>query len=357
VPASPLQRLRAHAIGRSLFTPTTLDAAIGRLGFVQADPIRAPARAQDLILRHRVAGYRAGDLERDYPKLELEEAWFHVYGFLPRQVASLLHPRVARPLSKLDRQVLEAVAATPAIHPNDLAAQFGRRRVINGWGGYSKATKRALERLHFQGHLRIAGRDNGIRLYAVATLPTEPAAAASIRLRQQIRVAAELLAPVPETSLSAVAARLRRALPRAADHRTILREMLRGGELEKHSIDGLAYLWPSGVAHDEGAERRVRFLAPFDPVVWDRRRFEHLWQWPYRFEAYTPPGKRLRGQYAMPLLWGDAVIGWANAALDDGKLDVDLGFVEARPRDRAFRTALDAEIAALEAFLAPQAQT
>jgi uncharacterized protein YcaQ len=357
VPASPLQRLRAHAIGHSLFAPTRLDAAIGRLGFVQADPIRAPARAQDLILRHRVVGYRAGDLERDYPQLELEEAWFHVYGFLPRQVASLLHPRVARPLSKLDRQVLEAVAATPAMHPNELAAQFGRRRVINGWGGYSKATKRALERLHFQGHLRIAGRESGIRLYAVTAPPMEPAAAASIRLRQQIRVAAELLAPVPETSLSAVAARLRRALPRAADHRAILREMLREGELEKHTIEGLAYLWPAGPVREDEPERRVRFLAPFDPVVWDRRRFEHLWQWPYRFEAYTPPGKRLRGQYAMPLLWGDAVIGWANAALEKGKLDVDLGFVEVRPRDRAFRTALDAEIAALATFLAPQSQT
>ena len=38
--------------------------AIRRLGFVQADPIRAPARAQDLILRHRVADYRAGDIQR-----------------------------------------------------------------------------------------------------------------------------------------------------------------------------------------------------------------------------------------------------------------------------------------------------
>jgi uncharacterized protein YcaQ len=49
-----------------LFAPTKLAAAIERLGFVQADPIRAPARAQDLNLRHRVKGYLAGDLERRY---------------------------------------------------------------------------------------------------------------------------------------------------------------------------------------------------------------------------------------------------------------------------------------------------
>jgi hypothetical protein len=36
----------------------------------------------------------------------------------------------------------------------------------------------------------------------------------------------------------------------------------------------------------------VRLLAPFDPVVWDRQRFEAFWGWAYRFEAYTPASKR-----------------------------------------------------------------
>ena len=57
----------------------------------------------------------------------------------------------------------------------------------------------------------------------------------------------------------------------------------------------------------------MRLLAPFDPVVWDRRRFELLWGWTYRFEAYTPAPKRTLGYYALPLLWRDAVVGWANA--------------------------------------------
>ena len=66
-----LDTLRRYAVARSLFKPTTLGRAIKKLGFVQADPIRAPARAQDLTLRHRVQGYCAGDLERRYPKLKL----------------------------------------------------------------------------------------------------------------------------------------------------------------------------------------------------------------------------------------------------------------------------------------------
>ena len=88
-----LDDLRRFAVARSLFVPTTLRRAIARLGFVQADPIRAPARAQDLILRQRVKGYRAGDLERLYGSLGIEEDFFTTYGFVTRAVQALMHPR------------------------------------------------------------------------------------------------------------------------------------------------------------------------------------------------------------------------------------------------------------------------
>lgn len=62
-----LDDLRRYAVARSLFAPTGLVRAVRQMGgFVQADPLRVPARAQDLTLRHRVRGYRAGDLERRY---------------------------------------------------------------------------------------------------------------------------------------------------------------------------------------------------------------------------------------------------------------------------------------------------
>ena len=91
-----LQALRRYAVARSLFTPTTLARAIDRLGFVQADPIRAPARAQDLTLRHRVKDYTAGDLERRYARLPVEEDFFVNYGFVPRATHALMHPRTPR---------------------------------------------------------------------------------------------------------------------------------------------------------------------------------------------------------------------------------------------------------------------
>src|SRR5436309_8842207 len=88
-----LDGLRRLAVSQSLFTPVTLKRALEKLGFVQADPIRAPARAQDLILRHRVRNYRAGDLERRYTSLGVEEDFFINYGFVSRSVQKLMHPR------------------------------------------------------------------------------------------------------------------------------------------------------------------------------------------------------------------------------------------------------------------------
>ncbi len=172
-----LERLRADAIRRSLFPPRSLSQAIDRLGFVQADPIRSPARAQDLILRHRVRQYCAGDLERHYPSLDIEEDFLYAYGFLPRGNWQLLHPRDTRALTKLDRRVFDLVASHNQIHPRELEAHLGRERQVNAWGGYSKRTTRTLEGLHFRGLLRIARRDNGIRVYEPAPLRPEPLSA------------------------------------------------------------------------------------------------------------------------------------------------------------------------------------
>src|SRR5438132_444886 len=88
-----LDDLRRFTVAHSLFTPTTLKRALNRLGFVQADPIRAPARAQDLTLRHRVKDYRAGDLERRYGKLGIAEDFFVNYGFVTNSIQALMHPR------------------------------------------------------------------------------------------------------------------------------------------------------------------------------------------------------------------------------------------------------------------------
>ena len=344
--ARKVSALRAQAVAQSLFPPTTLAGAIDRLGFVQADPIRSPARAQDLILRHRVRGYRAGDLERQYTALDVEEDNLYAYGFLSRPVWQLLHPRKTPPLRAFEKKVLETVNRLGEAHPRALEAHLGKRRVINAWGGYSKATTHALEWLHWRGLLRIARRENGIRVYCSPRSREEVPPSAE-RLRTLIMVYARIFAPSPEKSLQSVIARHREL----GNTRHVLADMIRQGELRRDTVDEVMYVSPADAAVDGEAPRQVRFLAPFDPVVWDRTRFEHLWGWAYRFEAYTPVKKRVRGYYALPLLWRDEVTGWANTTFNGGKLDVDVGYVNKRPRGVEFRGELDAEIARMEEFL------
>ena len=124
-------------------------------------------------------------------------------------------------------------------------------------------------------------------------------------------------------------------------------------------VDGVDWYWPAGRARaDRGAPAdTVRLLAPFDPVVWDRRRFELFWGWAYRFEAYTPARKRKLGYYALPLLWRDRVIGWGNVSVKNGELRADLGVGSPPPRDRAFTRELEAELDRLRAFLAGMKQS
>jgi hypothetical protein len=101
----------------------------------------------------------------------------------------------------------------------------------------------------------------------------------------------------------------------------------------------------------EEPDSSVRLLTPFDPVVWDRWRFEKLWGWTYRFEAYTPVKKRVRGYYAMPLLWRDRVIGWGNLAVNDGSLTAQVGYVDSEPQDPVFHEELQAELDRVRRFL------
>lgn len=359
LPAARLRaaHLRAHVVRRSLFAPTTLAAAVARMGFVQADPIRAPARAQDLILRHRVAGYRAGDLERGYPALGLDEDVLYAYGFVTPEVRRLLHPGAAEPPGGLAGAVLAYVRAAGPVHPSDVAARFAVGAERNAWGGLSRASTRALEHLHTLGLLRVARRDRGVRVYAVADAPAALLSSAE-RLRGLVLWLADLFAPLPEAALRRVLRYVpfvRREVPASA-MRAALAELLRSGALEAGVVDGTSWVWPVGVRPDEpvAVPRAVRFLAPFDPVVWDRARFAQLWGWEYRFEAYTPAARRERGYYALPMLWGDRVVGWANVARRDGQLDVALGFAAGRPRGGAFGRALDAEVARVEAFLTPR---
>jgi len=380
-----LDDLRRFTVARNFFSPATLKRALHRMGFVQADPIRAPARAQDLILRHRVKNYRVGDLERRYTTLDIEEDVFVAYGFVTRSLQSLMHPRSdgkkgGGEKAKRERTqlLLEFVRERGAVHPREVDEHFSHGTVTNYWGGSSNATTHLLEDLHYRGLLRVARREKGIRIYSPRRHELQPQAGrdACVPLRkgvsaplpalndtQDLRARVDALvdlvvriyAPLPGSSLTFLVRQLRYAAPQWQAELTSALQRAKE-RLSYARVDGVDWYW----AADEDAMGHVtpdtvRLLAPFDPVVRDRARFELLWGWEYRFEAYTPAPKRKLGYYALPLLWRDHVIGWANLSMQKDELSSEFGYVESQPRDRTFKRELEVELDRMRSFLLPGA--
>ena len=356
------EHLRRYAVARSLFRPTTLGRAISKLGFVQADPIRAPARAQDLTLRHRVIDYRAGDLERRYPRSRLEEDFFVNYGFLPRAHSELMHPRtVRREWTARRRRQADAVLAfireRGAVHPREVDTRFAHGKTTNWFGGSSNASTQLLDEMHYRGLLRVVRRDGGTRVYAArrgpAASPQDDSAVVE-RMDALVDIVVNKYAPLPSRSLGHLLSLLCHGVPqwRARRAAALARAKKRLAHARVGSVD---WYWP---AAENPASRRwrpddaVRLLTPFDPIVHDRRRFEIFWGWTYRFEAYTPAPKRKLGYYALPLLWHDRVVGWGNLCVENGSLRSSFGYSSGvEPSDAGFRTGLAAELDRMRLFL------
>ena len=348
-------------MARSLFAPSPLIDAAKKLGYLQADPIRAPARAQDLIRRDRVNDYRADDFERQYASLPLTEDNIYNYGFFHRDASALLHPRAVSQRwrdfmaehASLRRAVLRYLKEHEHAHPRDLEKSLASSGRVNGWGGSSSATTLLLEGLHREGKVHVHRRDAGIRVYAAAPKAIR-SLSGNARAEGLVRLVVNLYAPAPLRSLMKFARVMSDARP-GVDCVKRLELLIKRGELRAEKIDHVTYVWPADESMPDAMDERVRLLTPFDPVVWDRLRFEHLWGWRYRFEAYTPVEKRKLGYYALPLLWREQVIGWGNVeTLSTGKIAVKIGYAGKRPSGAEatiFKRKLDAEIDRLRRFL------
>jgi uncharacterized protein YcaQ len=268
-----------------------------------------------------------------------------------------MHPRSAlgrwaSPGKKKAEAVLAFVRERGRVHPREVDAHFAHGRVTNYWGGSSSATTHLLAHLHYRGLLRVGARDAGIRLYEAQEHDEDRLTLAErrARLEQLLLVLVGKYAPLPSATLSWLANRLRYAVPQwEGDVGRALAQVKR--DVRHERIDGVDWYLPDEPWLDE-VDDRVRLLAPFDPIAWDRRRFELVWGWPYRFEAYTPAPKRQFGYYALPVLWRDDIVGWANVSVTSGTMRAELGYVAGRPpATRGYRRALDEELERLRKFL------
>jgi len=91
-------------------------------------------------------------------------------------------------------------------------------------------------------------------------------------------------------------------------------------------IDGVKGEWRVDPSYLDGTfSGRAAVLSPLDRLVFDRKRMAEIFEFDYQLEMYKPAARRRWGYWAMPILYGDRLVGKIDAATDQkqGVLRVD----------------------------------
>ena len=107
------------------------------------------------------------------------------------------------------------------------------------------------------------------------------------------------------------------------------------------------------LADEIDTKARLEFLAPLDPMLWDRKLIEALWDFRYSWEIYTPAVKRKYGYYVLPMLYGENFAGRIEAAADrkTGTLAVkNIWYEPGVRRTKKLSAAVDKAVDRLAAF-------
>lgn len=296
--------------------------ALAHHGYIQIDPINVCGRMHDLILRNRVAGYREGDLmrflhgdgttlrpdqrtafEHHLPTahtlvaLELE-AWPHLQAGMRHRTrrngawSGKLTPKQKEMAARLFAEIGERGALS-----SEGISDSGKARAV--WGAATLA-KTTLQKLFFHGRLQIARRGAGNRRYydlPERVLPRrilqrpEPDAGETARWEAHLKLRQRRLTTLKRTEL------------------TLVEDLV-----QPIDVDGCPMLYclrtDLALLDDvPAANPAPLLLAPLDPLIYSRPVTSALWEFDYTWEVYTPPAKRKRGYYALPVLVGHELVG------------------------------------------------
>ena len=387
VPAD--QARRFLALRHMLAPPRSLPAkpesvldVVERLGLLQFDPLEVPgARNHDLVLHARIGGYERGWCEQWLygPDRRLIEIYNKSLNMVPMH--ELPHYRISwqRNAPETDNGILKEQAdVAQAIlrrlktdGPLSTAAFSEHSHAVDWWWAPTRASRAVMEALFVTGRIGIARREGNRRYYDLIErlLPPE---LLNVRESEEDAMTHRLLSRYRATGLAKSTGTQSEVMYSAGSQADRLRRTARlvdEGALIPVEIDGL-----SGTRYAIAAEEPmldaaadpdalgmpgVSFLAPLDPLVWDRRQLRDLWGFDYLWEVYVPQAKRRWGYYVLPMLFGDRFIGRIEPRLDRkaGTLNVigiwfEPGF---SPTDTpGFLTALAAAIEDYRTFVGAQ---
>jgi uncharacterized protein len=315
-------------LGAYHFAPRRLGAAFDHLGTVQYDPLKPLGRNPDLVLQARVPGYRVDGWQHlAYRRRRVYDAWDKQVCLAPVEdwpYRRLYHRHFRR---RWGERVLDAYPEEVRVtlreferHGPLSSLDFAdalfddhRPEAIRGsWYG-DKLVKHILRGLWMSGqivtHHRVKGRhvyDLPERVLPAEVLATpDPGEEASLRylLTRRVR-SAGLLRPGAGAEVWSVPVDSER-------RRRVLDDLLAEGALVAVEVEGEVFLaLPDALEALEGATvRGMRFVAPLDGLLWDRRGVQRLYGFDYVWEVYKPEHKRRWGYYVLPVWHRGRLVG------------------------------------------------
>jgi uncharacterized protein len=307
-----------------------------RLGSIQFDPLSVAGRNHDLVLHGRVADYDPAWCEELlYERRELFEAYNKGLSLLPTSELpwyavswSIDPPRVLTESRDLAIRVLERIRAEGPLATLD----FEQGEKVDWLWAPTNAVRAVLEAYSFIGVLGLARRDGNRRYYdLVERLFSRDLLTHEVPLEEQLRHkllsrfrAHGLLGArsTGEVWLGTGYVKRHPSLP-ARPSRSELRDALLGaGEIVPVRVDGVRgdrFVLRAELDLLEGQPElppAVTFLAPLDPLVWDRVLLRELFDFDYIWEVYVPEKKRRWGYYVLPVLFRDRLVGRIEPRID-----------------------------------------
>lgn len=336
--ATPVKLTKAdvrRALVRHHFSPFSSQLDVfERLRSIQFDPIAPVGCNHDLVLQARLADYQIGDWQTTaYQDRQIYDGWDKQASLIPFEgwpVRRIFHRwaqtswAFLREHQDAAQAVLAEIRDRGAMQPKDFELQERKHEWEGSWYGPS-LTKNVLRRLWNTGQVMTAGRRKGQHLYDLSerVVPPEFYNAPDIDEETSIReIVLERhramgflrLSPPPEVWASNIYLSGVRnpAIKALAEEGTIV-------PVEVEGIKGHATPAFLNLLDEPSIEPRMIFVAPLDQILWDRKAVQHLFNFEYIWEIYTPEAKRRWGYYVLPILFGDQFVGrvefWARGGI------------------------------------------
>ncbi|WP_221567908.1 winged helix-turn-helix domain-containing protein [Alkalihalobacillus sp. TS-13] len=316
---------------------------VKKLECVQLDPVSVVERNQHLVLAARIPGYDPKQLDDLLEEGKVFEYFANAACVIPIEDFPMFKPtreriqrKVAESLEQLGLVVDAVIEQLKSEGPLPSRAFQSEKRVHGYWDNKTPKTKEtslALNLLLDSGVIRVVRRDRTERYFDI----TERTVGADLLKKTKAMDETTARALLIEKYLRAYRvfdprdARFGWQKLTAAERREEVEKRVASGSVTPLEIDGVKrqyYMLTKDLDELGTFVQDVRnrdsvnlddaltFLPPLDNLLWSRDRIKDLFDFDYKWEIYTPRMKRKYGPYAMPILWGDRLIGRMDPQID-----------------------------------------